>query len=129
MAARPRTSPTTCSRSWPCSSASPAGSGWERADAPGTGAAGRRPDQDEGASAMSSATDAGATAAPTGLAGLTRYQWRIFLVTWLGWALDSADFGLFAIVLRPALTELLGGAPSPAELGRVGGYLAMAGLL
>jgi MFS family permease len=50
-------------------------------------------------------------------------------VTWLGWALDSADFGLFAIVLRPALTELLGGAPTTAELSRVGGYLAMVGLL
>jgi MFS family permease len=69
------------------------------------------------------------TLRPAGLAGLTRYQWRIFLVTWLGWALDSADFGLFAIVLRPAVTELLGGAPSAAELGRVGGYLAMVGLL
>ncbi|MCO6417972.1 MFS transporter [Siccirubricoccus sp. KC 17139] len=65
----------------------------------------------------------------TGFAGFTRYQWRIFWVTWLGWALDSADFGLFAIVLRPALTELLGGAPSTAEIGRVGGTLAMVGLL
>ncbi|MBV9824498.1 MAG: MFS transporter [Alphaproteobacteria bacterium] len=64
-----------------------------------------------------------------GLLGLTSYQWKIFLVTWLGWALDSTDFGLFAFVLRPALTELLGGNPSPAQIGQVGGYLAMAGLL
>ena len=63
------------------------------------------------------------------LTTLTPYQWRVFLVTWLGWALDSADFGLFAFVLRPALTELLGGSPTPAEIGKVGGYLAMAGLL
>jgi MFS family permease len=60
---------------------------------------------------------------------LTPYQWRVFLVTWLGWALDSTDFGLFAFVLRPALTELLGGSPTAAEIGKVGGYLAMAGLL
>ena len=66
---------------------------------------------------------------PPGLFGMTRYQWRIFLVTWLGWALDSADFGLFALVLRSALTELLGGTPSPADIGRVGGLLAMVGLL
>ena len=63
------------------------------------------------------------------LGTLTPYQWRVFLVTWLGWALDSTDFGLFAFVLRPALTELLGGSPTPAEIGKVGGYLAMAGLL
>jgi len=65
----------------------------------------------------------------TGLAGLTPYQWRIFLVTWLGWALDSADFGLFALVLRPAVTELMGGTLTAAEMGCVGGYLAMVGLL
>jgi MFS family permease len=64
-----------------------------------------------------------------GLGGLTRYQWQVFLVTWLGWALDSADFGLFSLVLRPAVTELMGGSVTPAEMGRVGGYLAMVGLL
>lgn len=78
---------------------------------------------------MSSTAGIGAEGGATGLAGLTRYQWRVFLVTWLGWALDSADFGLFALVLRPAVTELLGGSASPAEIGRVGGYLAMVGLL
>jgi MFS family permease len=61
--------------------------------------------------------------------GLTRYQWTIFFVVWLGWALDATDFGLFSIVLKPALTELLGGNPSPAAIGRVGGILAMTGLL
>jgi MFS family permease len=65
----------------------------------------------------------------SGLAGLTRYQWQVFLVTWLGWALDSADFGLFAMVLRPAVTELLGGTVTPAQIGSVGGYLAMVGLM
>lgn len=61
--------------------------------------------------------------------GLTRYQWTIFFVVWLGWALDATDFGLFSIVLKPALTDLLGGNPSPAAIGRVGGILAMTGLL
>ena len=61
--------------------------------------------------------------------GLTRYQWTVFLVVWAGWALDTTDFGLFSIVLRPALTELLGGNPSMADIGRVGGLLSMAGLL
>jgi MFS family permease len=61
--------------------------------------------------------------------GLTRYQWLVFLVVWAGWALDSTDFGLFALVLRPALTELLGGSPSLADIGRIGGILSMVGLL
>ncbi len=59
----------------------------------------------------------------------TRYQWMIFLVVWLGWTLDGTDFGLFSLVLRPALTELLGGQASIAEIGRVGGFLAMISLL
>src|SRR5580698_10038823 len=72
----------------------------------------------------------------TGLRAVTRYQWLVFLVVWLGWTLDSADFGLFSLVLRPALTELLGfpttGALDPGQLallGRTGGLLAMTGLL
>ena len=64
-----------------------------------------------------------------GLFGLTSYQWKVFLVTWMGWALDSTDFGLFSFVLRPAVTELLGGSATPAQLGSLGGYLAMVGLL
>jgi MFS family permease len=60
---------------------------------------------------------------------ITRYQWMVFLVAWLGWALDSTDFGLFNLVLRPAVTELLGGNPSIAQIGRAGGFLSMAGLL
>ena len=61
--------------------------------------------------------------------GLTRYQWSVFFVVWAGWALDTTDFGLFSLVLRPALTELLGGNPSIADIGRVGGILSMVGLL
>ncbi|HET6233809.1 MAG TPA: MFS transporter [Acetobacteraceae bacterium] len=60
---------------------------------------------------------------------ITHYQWMVFLVAWLGWSLDNTDFNLFALVLRPALTELLGGNPSIAEIGRVGGILSMVGLL
>jgi len=65
----------------------------------------------------------------SGLFGLTSYQWKVFLISWLGWALDSTDFGLFSFVLRPAVTDLLGGHATPAQIGSVGGYLAMAGLL
>jgi MFS family permease len=60
---------------------------------------------------------------------ITKYQWLVFLVVWLGWTLDAADFGLYSLVLRPALTELLGGNPSIALIGRYGGILSMMGLL
>ncbi len=60
---------------------------------------------------------------------ITKYQWLVFLVVWLGWTLNAADFGLYSLVLRPALTELLGGNPPIALIGRYGGILSMMGLL
>ena len=80
--------------------------------------------------------DSSAVVRGTGFRAVTRYQWLVFLVVWLGWTLDAADFGLFSLVLRPALTELLGfptsGALDPGQMaliGKTGGLLAMAGLL
>ncbi|MGA3002233.1 MAG: MFS transporter [Acetobacteraceae bacterium] len=64
-----------------------------------------------------------------GLGAISKYQWLVFLVVWLGWTLDAADFGLYSLVLRPALTELLGGNPPLALLGKWGGLLSMMGLL
>ena len=81
-------------------------------------------------------TDTSAAIRATGWRAVTRYQWLVFLVVWLGWTLDAADFGLYSLVLRPALTELLGypatGSLDPgqlAALGKLGGLLAMTGLL
>jgi MFS family permease len=72
----------------------------------------------------------GAAAGQLGfIRGFTRYQWLVFFVVWAGWSLDATDFGLFSLVLRPALTELLGGQPTIAEIGRVGGLLSTVGLL
>src|SRR5436309_12515040 len=60
---------------------------------------------------------------------ITRYQWLVFFVVWAGWSLDAADFGLYSLVLQPALRDLLGGSPTPADIGRVGGIISTAGLL
>ncbi len=75
-------------------------------------------------------------AGSTGWRAITSYQWLVFLVVWAGWTLDAADFGLFSLVLKPAITELLGfpatGALDKtqlAEIGKYGGLLAMTGLL
>jgi hypothetical protein len=63
------------------------------------------------------------------LFGFTRYEWRVFFVVWLGWALDATDFNVFSLLLKPAVTEILGGTSSPADIGKWGGLLAMVGLL
>jgi MFS family permease len=77
-----------------------------------------------------------ATARLTGWRAITPYQWLVFGVVWAGWTLDAADFGLFSLVLKPAMTELLGFPTTGvldkaqlAELGKYGGLLAMTGLL
>src|SRR3974390_1733862 len=62
-----------------------------------------------------------------GLRTISRYQWFVFVVVWLGWTLDAADFGLYSLVLRPAMIELLGGKPPLTDIGKYGGPLAIAG--
>ena len=39
---------------------------------------------------------------------LTPYQWRVLVCTCLGWALDIMDGYLYAIILFPAMSDLLG---------------------
>jgi MFS family permease len=75
------------------------------------------------------ATGGVAAGTPAFVRVLTRYQWLVFFVVWAGWSLDATDFGLFSLVLRPALTELLGGQPTIADIGRVGGIISTIGLL
>ncbi len=44
--------------------------------------------------------------------GVTPYQWRVLLIAWLGWVFDSMDATIYAIVLHPALQDLLGASVS-----------------
>jgi MFS family permease len=59
--------------------------------------------------------------------GVTRYQWLVLFVAWLGWVFDSMDSTLYALVLQPALHDLLrvpGGAPVTDEvIGWYGGIV------
>jgi len=41
---------------------------------------------------------------------LTRYQWFVLIVCWLGWMFDIMDTALFNFAKAPMLTEMLGGA-------------------
>lgn len=57
---------------------------------------------------------------------LTQNQIRGFLAAWGGWALDGMDSFIYALVLVPALTELLprsGIAVTPANIGYYGSIL------
>ncbi|MBP1600823.1 MAG: Major facilitator superfamily transporter [Acidobacteria bacterium] len=55
--------------------------------------------------------------------GVTGYQWLVLFVAWLGWVFDSMDSTIYAIVLHPALQELLGPtAGSAAESDIIGWY-------
>ncbi len=57
---------------------------------------------------------------------LTQNQIRGFWASWLGWALDGMDSFIYALVMVPALTELLprsGIASTPANIGYYGGLL------
>ena len=57
----------------------------------------------------------------------TRYQWLVLFVAWLGWVFDSMDSTIYALVLHPALHDLLmaqsGVAPSPEAIGWYGGII------
>jgi len=59
--------------------------------------------------------------------GVTRYQWLVLFVAWLGWVFDSMDATIYALVLEPALHDLLrapGGGPVSAEvIGWYGGII------
>jgi MFS family permease len=60
-------------------------------------------------------------------AGVTPYQWLVLFVAWLGWVFDSMDATIYALVLHPALEELLGGAsgtpPSQERIAWYGGVI------
>jgi MFS family permease len=59
--------------------------------------------------------------------GVTGYQWLVLFVAWLGWVFDSMDATIYALVLHPALHDLLkspGGGPVSAEtIGWYGGII------
>jgi MFS family permease len=55
--------------------------------------------------------------------GVTGYQWLVLTVAWLGWVFDSMDSTLYAMVLQPALSELLGSGSSTQGIEWYGGII------
>ena len=62
------------------------------------------------------------TAIPQARFKLTTNQKRGFLAAWGGWALDGMDSFIYALVLVPALTELLPRSGIDATPGNIGYY-------
>ncbi|MEP6957658.1 MAG: MFS transporter [Nitrospirota bacterium] len=58
--------------------------------------------------------------------GITRYQWLVLFIAWLGWVFDAMDATIYAIVLHPALHDLLqshGETVSSEQIGWYGGII------
>ena len=58
--------------------------------------------------------------------GVTRYQWLVLFIAWLGWVFDAMDATIYAIVLHPALHDLLqspGETVSAEQVGWYGGII------
>jgi MFS family permease len=53
---------------------------------------------------------------------LTPNQWRGLFAAWSGWALDGMDSYIFALVMIPALRELLPRSGLPADIANTGFY-------
>ena len=54
--------------------------------------------------------------------GVTGYQWLVLFVAWLGWVFDSMDSTIYALVLHPALDDLLGGRGGGVSQEAIGWY-------
>ena len=59
---------------------------------------------------------------PPAATPLTKNQWRGFFASWGGWALDGMDSYIFALVMVPALKELLPRSGLRSDLAGVGYY-------
>jgi MFS family permease len=53
---------------------------------------------------------------------ITPYQWLVLFVAWLGWVFDAMDATIYAIVLHPALHDLLHTGTGPPTTEQVGWY-------
>ncbi|HZT30498.1 MAG TPA: MFS transporter [Bryobacteraceae bacterium] len=55
--------------------------------------------------------------------GLSRYQHLVLITAWLGWIFDSMDATIYALVMTPALRELLGPRGTQENIGWYGGIV------
>lgn len=58
------------------------------------------------------------------LGDVSRYQWLVLILAWLGWVFDAMDGALFSLVQTPAMTELMGKGASAATIGFYAGVVS-----
>src|SRR5437868_7813762 len=63
-----------------------------------------------------------ATQASLATPALTRNQVRGFWAAWAGWALDGMDGFIYALVMVPALRDVLPNSGIPANASNIGYY-------
>jgi MFS family permease len=61
--------------------------------------------------------------------GLTRGQWLVLTAAMLGWLFDGYELGLFPVIARPALQDLLGASGGDAQVGFWVGWITASFLI
>jgi MFS family permease len=74
-------------------------------------------------------TETRTPAQPTQPLALGRDQWLVLLAAFLGWLFDGYEIGLFPVVARPALTQLLAGTGGDGSIGKWMGEITACFLL
>lgn len=54
---------------------------------------------------------------------VSRHQWLVLMVAWLGWVFDSMDGTLYSLVQKPSMIELMGAGASDADIGFYSGIV------
>jgi len=55
---------------------------------------------------------------------VSRYQWLVLIVAWLGWVFDAMDGALFSLVQTPAMLDLMGQATPAGTIGFYAGVIS-----
>jgi MFS family permease len=55
---------------------------------------------------------------------VSRYQWLVLIVAWLGWVFDAMDGALFSLVQTPAMNDLIGPTASAGTIGFYAGVIS-----
>lgn len=54
---------------------------------------------------------------------VSRYQWLVLIVAWLGWVFDSMDGTLYSLVQKPSMTELMGAGATESNIALYSGIV------
>lgn len=61
--------------------------------------------------------------------GISRYQWLVLIIAWMGWVFDAMDSTLYVLVLHPSLHDLLGASAGKTSIAQYGSIILSVFLL